>query len=140
MAAVFGFSFWTQDVSQAFLQKEDPLISDVYVQPKEGIKLITGQMLKLSEPFYHLTDSEDYWDFKIKSHLKCGLRMEPLTGDLSCFVKFYLGKLHRMIDVHVGNFIGIENDCFVQRSHLTSRHFESKGKIYHNTTFAGIAI
>lgn len=52
---IFGYLAWTQDVSQAYLESSEALMSDVFVRTPKELKLTSDQLLKLLKSVYWLT-------------------------------------------------------------------------------------
>lgn len=59
-ARIRGYSIWSQDVSQEYIQSEG-LTKNVYVKPQALFKLEESTILKLEKPIYGLTEAGDYW-------------------------------------------------------------------------------
>ncbi len=62
-----GFNIWSRDISQAFLQSEDPLRRTVYVRPPKGENILerigadTCSLLHAIKPQYGLSYGPGYW-------------------------------------------------------------------------------
>jgi hypothetical protein len=61
LSASFGFSLFSTDVTQAYLESSENLVRDVYIMSTKELLLAPGKMLKLLRPLYGLADSGDYW-------------------------------------------------------------------------------
>ena len=140
IAAVFGFSLWSKDVSQAYLQSAEKLMRDVYVRPTKEFNLGADQLLKLLKPLYGLSDSGDYWHVTFANHLQHDLGMISTAGDLSLFFKMVNGKLPGVTGAYVDDTIRTGTDEFTKESGKTGRRFESKPRKFDNFTFAGIQV
>lgn len=140
LASIFGFSLWSQDVSQAYLQSAEKLMREVYVRPNKEFGLRKDQLLHLLKPLYGLSDAGDYWHATFSRHLRDDLCMMPTAGDLSLFIKKIHGQLHGIIGTHVDDTLAAGNNSFEEHSRKTERTFESKARTYTPFTFAGIEI
>lgn len=69
LSTIFGFTVWTGDVRQPYLQSALPLGGDLYtgkVLPK--FELEPHQLLKILRPLYEMCDSGDLWNATIDNH------------------------------------------------------------------------
>lgn len=82
IAAIFCFRIWSQDVSQAYLERADKLFRNVYVLSPEEFQLRSDQLLKLLNLLYGLSDSADYWHKTFVRHITRDLSMKLSTSDL----------------------------------------------------------
>jgi Reverse transcriptase (RNA-dependent DNA polymerase) len=93
LAAIFGYTIFPTDVTQAYLQSAEPLMRDVYFKPSAEFELSVTQVLNLLRPLYGLADSGDYWGRTLLNHLKEELRMKQTVGDPAMFFKMLDSKL-----------------------------------------------
>ena len=61
LAASFGWSVWTYDVTQAYLQSDVPFSRDVYLKPPPHLDVPAGTIFKLNKAIYGLSDAGDDW-------------------------------------------------------------------------------
>ena len=82
MAAQFGWSVKSQDVTAAFLQAKD-LVREIHVQPPKDLKT-EGKIWRLIKPMYGLDEASFLWYETLKEFL-LGLGCEQLINDPAVF-------------------------------------------------------
>jgi hypothetical protein len=68
LAAIFGYRIFSTDVTQAYLQSAEPLMSDVYIKALAEFELNANQVLKALRPLHGLSDLDDYWRNTLLNH------------------------------------------------------------------------
>ena len=110
MAAQFGWSVRSQDVTAAFLQAKD-LIREVHVQPPKDIQ-VEGRIWKLIKPMYGLDEASFLWYETLKEFL-LQLGCEQLINDPAVF--FYrTTQLEGMLTTHVDDLFSAGSKVFEQ--------------------------
>lgn len=140
LAAVFEFPIWSHDVSQAYLQSADELMRDVYIKPSQEFELGPYHLLKLLKPLYGLSDSGDYWHVTFAKHIQQDLGMVKMIGDMSAFYKHIRGRLAGLAGTYVDDCIMTGSEEFRNLTTKTLETFESRDRVMHNFTFAGIEV
>jgi Reverse transcriptase (RNA-dependent DNA polymerase) len=89
IAASKGFKVWTLDVTQAFLQSDEPLMRDVYVVPPKEMNLPAEEIWRIQKPIYGIAESPKLWrDTCDKHHTeKSGLSMVASLTDPCLYVR-----------------------------------------------------
>lgn len=139
LAAILGFRVWTQDVSQAYLQRASELTRKVCVQPKGSFIGNVHELLRLLKTLYGLRDNGDYCHIKMTNHLRHDLRITPLTRDPTCPIRCLHERLQWKMGLHLDESIEMENKDFFETSRLAEQCFESRPHEYENTKLAGIS-
>lgn len=140
IAAIHGFSLWTPDVTQAYLQSAERLSRKVYLRAPYEFNLTSDELLKLLKPLYGLSGSGDYWHHTFKGHLRRDLSMTQATGDLSLWFKSVEQALNGMIAVYVGDQLSAGTPAFEEETKITERQFQSRPRKYDHISFAGVEI
>lgn len=101
LSSMLKFKVFLHDVSQADLQSNETTSRTVFLKPKSENRKWFGvskhEALKLRKPLYGLCDSGDYWNARIKNHIRNALRMVPCVSDSSLYLKYTNGTLVGMI-------------------------------------------
>lgn len=104
LATILGFDVWTMDVKQAYLQSAVALQRDVFIRPDQ-IELKPGELLKLVQPVYGLSDSGDYWCETFAKFHTNNLRMQQSTGDFALFFRRIANQLVALSGTYVDDVI-----------------------------------
>lgn len=120
IATIFGFRLWSQDVSQAYLQSAEKLMSEVYVRPYKRdaeihFRLNENKLVRMLKPLYGLAESGAYWHVTFANCNKHDLKMTPSTGDMSFFFQTVKGKLEGLTGAYVDDSIGTGDKDFEER-------------------------
>lgn len=85
IAGLFNFNFWSQYVSQAYLQSAESLMPYIYLRNFREFKLSKEYLLKLLKPLHGLTDSRNYRHTTSTRHLRKEIEMVPIFLDPASF-------------------------------------------------------
>ena len=111
MAAQFGWTVKSQDVTAAFLQAKD-LVRVVHVQPPRDI-ITEGKIWKLVKPMYGLDEASFLWYETLKEFL-LEMGCEQLVNDPAVF--FYrTSQLEGMLTTHVDDLFSTGSKLFEQK-------------------------
>ena len=138
IASIMGFSVWTQDISQAYLQGSTELMREIFIEPSREFQLSPNQLFKLMKPLYGLSDSGDRWHYTLRKHFIEDLSMKPTTGDLSLYVKHISGQLSGLSGVYVDDLIEAGSKEFSNFTKQTGQRFDAKARKLGNAKFMGM--
>ncbi len=127
-----SFQIWSWDISQAFLQSEDPLRRTVYFQPNKGEHILErtgaepGAILHAIRPQYGLSDALGYlWTTFRRWHAK-DLEMQPSVLDPCLFYKFDCNCFQGIQVSQVDDTLGRGTEAFGALEEEKSKKFECK--------------
>lgn len=140
LAAIFGFTVFSTDVTQAYLQSNQELQREVFLNAPPELHLNHDQLLKLLKPLYGLPDSGDYWARTMKHHLVQQMGMTPTLGDKSFFFKHIRDELHGLCATYVDDALQAGDPQYIQQSKTTEKVFECRKREYKEIKFSGIQI
>jgi len=132
LAATYGFKIWSRDISQAFIQSDEPLRRTVYVKPPKGENVLDqigapkGSMLKAIKPQYGLPESPGYWWKTFKRWHENDLGMKPTALDPCFFYKHDKDQLHGIQVTQVDDTLGSGIASFSNMEITKSKKFECK--------------
>ncbi len=107
-----GFQIWSRDISQAFLQSEDPLRRTVYIRPPKGEHILErigaepGSLLHAIKPQYGLSDAPGYWWQTFRRWHVEDLGMKPSLLDPCLFYKLNDTELQGIQVTQVDDTLG----------------------------------
>lgn len=88
IATMFDFEIWTADVRQAYLQSEDPLSQNIFIEDvAPEFERPTDQDVRLLKPLYGSSESGDLWFNTLDKNYKDELAMKTLRTDPALYVK-----------------------------------------------------
>jgi Reverse transcriptase (RNA-dependent DNA polymerase) len=140
LAASFGFSLFSTDVTQAYWQSSENILRYVYVKPTKEFILEPGKILKLLRPLYGLADSGDYWGRTLLNHLQGDLGMESTIDDTALLFKRKGDKLIGLCASYVDDTLQAGNSDFIKLSEQTINKFKCRPREWNNVQFAGVEI
>ena len=131
-AASNGYRIFSHDVTQEYIQSDENLTRELYLQPKPTdsalFSLGTEEILKLLKPIYGMTDAGDYWNVTVDRHARHDLGMQAVTGDPSLYFKFTYR--HKRADGLMGMLVDDGLLCgtkqFEALTEFTLQRFESR--------------
>lgn len=89
VTTVSGFRMFSNDFTEAYLQRKPQLSRQVYIRSKAAdrdvLGLVGGEIFQLFRPLYGLCGSGDYWVDIMETHQACDLPMRPRGGDPSLY-------------------------------------------------------
>lgn len=85
-AALTGFTIWTQDVDQAYIQSDGPLRRAIYLLPPEILQSTRGTICKLLEPLHGVFNAGYYW-YSFGKHLIDDLELTTITTEKALCTK-----------------------------------------------------
>ena len=125
LAELHGFSTWTSDVTQAYLQSAVPLMRDVFIKdPVPEFELNPNQSLQLLRPLYGLCESGDLWFKTLDDHHKNDLEMKPMRSDPAFYMSMKNNLLEGMSGTYVDDILPSGNANFRDLAKKTSTRFE----------------
>ncbi len=110
---------YTRNISQAYVQSEDKLSREVYLEPPAEMDLAEDFVLKAIKPLYGIPESGVYWFATYHRHRKERLRMSPSKAD-PCFLYRKEKENHAIISVpnvailQVDDSFGNGSESFLQ--------------------------
>jgi hypothetical protein len=140
IASLLGFSIWSEDVTQAFVQSTENLLRDIYLEPAKELQMDQDLVLKLIKPLYGLSDSGDHWARTLNEHHKRDLGMTQSGIDGSLFFKQLGSNLIGLSATYVDDTLRAGTPRFVKDAELTGQIFDSKLPTKHQIKFAGLDI
>lgn len=82
------FSTVLSRVTQAYMQKSEKLMRDVYLKHFKEMNIQSNQLVQLLKPLYGLSESGDYWGRTCRKHLENELDMKSCMFDDALFSRF----------------------------------------------------
>ena len=142
IAASLGWSTWTYDVTQAYLQSEVPFGRQVYLKPPPYLKVGTHTLFKLKKAIYGLSDAGDDWGRTISKFLTedLGMTNPTLEPSLFCYYATDNNELMGMALLHVDDILFVGTLQFEQVTKKMLTRFECRKPAYDNFTYVGIEI
>jgi Reverse transcriptase (RNA-dependent DNA polymerase) len=138
IASMCGFTVWSEDATQAFVQSADNLMRDVYIHPPAEFNLSPNIILKLLKPLYGLSDAGDYWSRTMTHHHKAELGMTPSSCDGYLFFKRLGSNLVGLSATYADDSLRAGTPQFFKFSSLTGKRFESRKSMGPYMRFAGL--
>lgn len=132
LAASFGFKLWSRDISQAFIQSDEPLHRTVFVRPPKGENVLEqigappNSILKAIKPQYGLPESPGYWWQTFRRWHEIDLKMKSSALDPCLFYKHIDGKLEGIQVTQVDDTVGTGTERFSKLEIEKSSKFECK--------------
>jgi Reverse transcriptase (RNA-dependent DNA polymerase) len=140
VAALFGFTLWSSDVRQAYLQSAVPLMRDVFLKP-DCLELNQDELVKILKPLYGLSDSGDYWHETLRAFHLDHLHMEQLVGDHSCYFRRIADKLVGLSSSYVDDLLHAGTPEFRDDiTRMLKDNFEIRIEDAKQFTFAGVDV
>jgi hypothetical protein len=140
LAAIMGFTIWSEDVTQAFVQSSGNLLREVFVEPPKELELDSDLVLKLLKPLYGLSDAGDYWARTLLDHHRKDLHMTPTVTDGSLFFLRLAENLIGMSATYVDDSLRAGTPAFLKIAKATGEKFQSRQPMYEKVKFAGLEI
>jgi hypothetical protein len=140
LAAILGFTIWSEDVTQAFVQSSGQLLRDVFVDPPPEMNLEPDLVLKLHKPLYGLSDAGDYWARTLTDHHRRDLKMTQTVTDGSLFFLRIAENLIGMSATYVDDTLRAGSPSFVEIAKATGQKFQSRSPTFQKIKFAGLEI
>jgi Reverse transcriptase (RNA-dependent DNA polymerase) len=140
LSASFGFSLFSTDVTQAYLQSSENLVRDFYIKSTKELSLAPGQMLKLLRPLYGLADRGDYLKRTLSNHLRRDMGMKSTTGDPALFFKRNGDKHIGLCAAYVDDILQDGDPSFVNLSEQTLDKFQCHPREWNDVQFGGVEI
>lgn len=138
IAAIFDFSIWTHDVTEAYLQSNEPFSRELFVKSSKDFRLEDDKLLRLNKPLYGLFDAGDYWDATKVQHYEEDLGMRKTIGSASLFLKREKGRLVGLAGTYVDKLLQCGAQDFVELTKITGENVNSQEREFRNVTFSGI--
>lgn len=102
IADIKGFSLFSADVTQAYLQSNENLKRKVYIKSFKTFCLPEDKPLLLKKKaLYFVAESEEYWDGTLMKHITVDVVMKSCTIDKALFYKCEIEKLIGMCATYV---------------------------------------
>lgn len=101
LAAIMGFSLWSQDILQGDIQGAKLLLRMVNIRAAPEFQVISNQPLQILKPLYGLSNAGDNWHATFARHLASYLGMAPISRNLLCYARMTRGALSGFLATHV---------------------------------------
>lgn len=140
LSAILKFRIFSSDVSQAYLQSDEPLDRDFYIRPTPDFNLPPNKLLKLVKPLYGIAEGGDYWGRTFRKHLIRDIEMVPTTCDEALFYKrngdILIGTCATFVDdsIHGGN------PEYCKATEETEKKFRCRPREFDNLAFSGMEV
>ena len=140
LANILGFSLWSTDINQAYLQSAFNLTRRIFVRP-DNLELDKDTLLQVVKPLYGLSDAGDYWGEALIGNHKKELKMSQAEGDSSLFFERIGDRLTGLSGTYVDDILRAGTKSFrMDVSKATSKAFDSKPAQKVPFTFTGMNI
>lgn len=129
-----SFTFFTRDVSQAYVQSTTPVQRPIFIRPPTSLKLSKDILFRVKKPLYGLPEAGVHWFKTYHAHFTAKLGMKPAIHDL-CFlykqkslaIKAESESLVRGITCLQTDDTGnAGNDSFMKMEEVASKQFDCK--------------
>lgn len=140
LASVFGFRLFSTDVTQAYLQSADKLMSDVYIKPSTEFELGPDQIQKLLKPLYGLVGIGDFWGKTLSEYFQKDLSKENVVGDEALLLNLMKGSLQGLCATYADDIPQAGNEDFYYDTRSIERKFQYKAREFDNIHFAGLHV
>ncbi len=131
-------------MTQAYLQSRDDFTREIYIKRrKEDLKYFKvreDDLLHLVKPLYGICDAGDYWGATFRSHITKNLKMTPLDGDPSLYVKEMDGDTEGLLGNYVDDNIFAGTKVIWDLARQTQDTFDSKELEWDDFQFVGVKI
>lgn len=124
------------DVGQAYIQSEEHLQREVFVNPCKEFGFEKEKILKLKIPLYALAESEDYWGWTLRKHLKGDLNVVQCTLDLAVYYKHKSVKLLNLCVTYVDYTLHAENTIYEELLEKPKKKLNCKNRSWDRSTLA----
>lgn len=144
-AAKLGLQLLADDITQAYLQKEDHYSRKIYLRPRPADRdyfgLKEGELLLLLRPLYGVCNAGDYWNATITAHVEGDLVMRSLTSDPALFAKWGDdGSVIGLLAAYVDDLVMEGNKEFQKRAEATLKRFEARQRVYEQMEFVMVSV
>lgn len=114
-ASIIEIHLTVHDVSQAYVQSDEPLFEDIHKPQNGGSELIVvghDENVQPQKYLYGVCVADDYWNKTMESHIKEELRMEPSVSGPSRYLNFIESRLCRILVVNVDDILIVTHNNF----------------------------
>jgi hypothetical protein len=138
LAAIMGFTIWSEDVTQGLVKSSGNLLREVFVEPPMELEL--DLVLKLLRPPDGLRDAGYYWARTLLDHHQKDIHMTPTVTDGSLFSLRLAENLFGMSATYVDDSLRAGTPAFLKISKATGENFQSRQPTFEKVKFSGLEI
>ena len=142
-AAVRGFSVFSHDVKQAYLQSKDKMTFILYLKPKEEDSDLFGigfdEVSEIPNALYGVCNAGDYWGIIMIAHVEGDLFMTPFAGDPSLYMKCGQESIEVLLGAYVDDILRAGDERFQTLTEMLLK-FDSRPREWDYVTFLSVSI